>query len=96
MLMGVVVVLLGSEVRQAKEAPPVAPRRLTEATVPRISLNEFKRALANKTIRVLDVRDATQYAEGHIPGAVSVPLTSLEERVEELKKSKRPIVTYCA
>ncbi|HVV02016.1 MAG TPA: rhodanese-like domain-containing protein [Verrucomicrobiae bacterium] len=42
---------------------------------------------------VIDVRDAEDYAEGHIPGAINVPMDSWA-RAEGLKKDKTNIV-YC-
>jgi rhodanese-related sulfurtransferase len=45
-------------------------------------------------VTVLDVRPAEEYLAGHIPGAVSIPLDQLEERLAELP-SDREIVAYC-
>ena len=45
---------------------------------------------------VLDVRDAAEYAKGHILGAKSAPLTDLERRLGELAKFKaRPVIVHC-
>ncbi|WP_058308807.1 sulfurtransferase TusA family protein [Gracilibacillus massiliensis] len=43
---------------------------------------------ANEDIVVLDVREEAEYAFGHIPGAVSIPLGELDERQQELDKDK--------
>ena len=43
---------------------------------------------------VLDVRPAEEYAAGHIPGAVSIPLGDLERRLERLPRAAE-IVAYC-
>ena len=43
---------------------------------------------------VLDVRTSEEFATGHIPDAVSLPLDELRSRLEELPR-ERPIVTYC-
>jgi rhodanese-related sulfurtransferase len=43
---------------------------------------------------VLDVRPAIEYAAGHIPGAVSIPLAELAERLDELPEDIE-IVAYC-
>jgi len=43
---------------------------------------------------VIDVRDALEYAAGHVAGAVSVPLDELEQRLADLPKD-REIVAYC-
>ncbi len=66
------------------------------AVVPRISQADFKKALAAGAVLVLDVRDAASYANGHIPGARSIPLDELRRHVKQLKAEPRPIVTYCA
>jgi rhodanese-related sulfurtransferase len=43
---------------------------------------------------VLDVRPAEEYAAGHIPGALSIPLKELEDRLERLPRDQE-IVAYC-
>jgi rhodanese-related sulfurtransferase len=43
---------------------------------------------------VLDVRPPDEYASGHIPGAVSVPLEELEQRLASLPRDTE-IVAYC-
>jgi ArsR family transcriptional regulator len=45
-------------------------------------------------VTVLDVRPPEEYAQGHIPGALNIPLDLLESRVAELS-SEREIVAYC-
>src|SRR5574340_1072684 len=45
-------------------------------------------------VLVLDVRPTAEYAAGHIPGALSVPLEELEARLGELP-SDTEIVAYC-
>jgi rhodanese-related sulfurtransferase len=45
-------------------------------------------------IVVLDVRPRDEYASGHIPGAVSVPLDELEDRLASLPRDAE-IVAYC-
>jgi len=37
---------------------------------------------------LLDVREEDEYAQGHIPGAVNIPLSGLHNRIKELKKDK--------
>jgi rhodanese-related sulfurtransferase len=49
---------------------------------------------ADSGITVLDVRPREEYAAGHIPGAVSVPLEELPWRLAELPDHQE-IVAYC-
>jgi rhodanese-related sulfurtransferase/rubrerythrin len=46
-------------------------------------------------VTILDVRQPTEYQEGHIPGAKLIPLPQLGERITELDPKKTTIV-YCA
>jgi rhodanese-related sulfurtransferase len=43
---------------------------------------------------VLDVRPAAEYAAGHLPGAVSIPVAELRRRLAELP-ADREVVAYC-
>jgi rhodanese-related sulfurtransferase/DNA-binding HxlR family transcriptional regulator len=45
-------------------------------------------------VTVLDVRPPEEYAAGHIPGAVNVPLSELKHYLKELNP-KQEIVAYC-
>jgi rhodanese-related sulfurtransferase len=77
-------------------APPVVGQVADEAAVPRISVGDLKKASDAGQVLILDVRDASWYAEGHLPGAISVPLEELPQKLVALKAEKRPIVAYCA
>lgn len=45
-------------------------------------------------VTVLDVRPAEEYAAGHVPGAVNVPLDQLENYLDALD-SEQEVVAYC-
>jgi len=45
-------------------------------------------------VLVLDVRPTEEYQAGHIPGALSIPLKELEDRLEGLPNGQE-IVAYC-
>jgi rhodanese-related sulfurtransferase len=53
----------------------------------------LRRAEAGEAL-VIDVRPAAEYAAGHIPGAVSIPLGELPARLDELPDGSE-IVAYC-
>ena len=53
-----------------------------------------KRLRGKDDLLVLDVRPAEEYAAGHLPGAVSMPVGELKRRLKELPKNKE-IVAYC-
>jgi rhodanese-related sulfurtransferase/DNA-binding transcriptional ArsR family regulator len=53
----------------------------------------LRRAQAGEAI-VLDVRPAPEFAAGHIPGAISIPLDELPDRLSELPADVE-VVAYC-
>ena len=74
----------------------VAALTSCKSTLPRVAMDEFERLLADRRIAVVDVRTREEYAAGHIPGAVSIPVDELDIRVQELRALGRPIVAYCS
>lgn len=47
-----------------------------------------------KGMVLLDVRSNKEYENGHIPGAVHVPLSDIGDKIKKLKKDK-DLVVYC-
>ncbi len=45
--------------------------------------------------QLLDVRTPQEFAEGHLRGAVNIPLSELHRRLSELGDRSRPLVVYC-
>ncbi len=55
---------------------------------------DLMRRLEDPGTLVIDVRPAEEYAAGHIPGALSVPLGELKARIAQLPPAAE-IVAYC-
>lgn len=66
------------------------------AAVVRIAVAEFKKLVDAGQVEVIDVRGPAEYAAGHIPGAVNVPLETVAARASTWKDSTKLVVTYCA
>lgn len=60
----------------------------------RLGRDELARRLGSRRYVVLDVRPEIEFAHGHLPGAINVPLAALSKQVGTLPKDKR-IVVYC-
>lgn len=60
---------------------------------PQVSVQEAI-ALTGPRGVLLDVRTPTEYAAGHIPGAVNIPVDELRSRLVELPRD-RPVAAYC-
>jgi phage shock protein E len=80
-----------SEPVPAQQAPAAPPAKDPQTA----------RALIAGGAVVLDVRSADEYAEGHLPSAVNVPVQELAKRMAEVEAlvsgdKARPVVIYCA
>jgi phage shock protein E len=53
------------------------------------------RRLVAEGARLLDVRTPSEFAQGHLPGALNMPVQELENRLDELGVRSRPLVVYC-
>lgn len=52
--------------------------------------------LLEKGAIILDVRTQREWDQGHIKNAKHIPLDELKNRVGELKKINKPVITCCA
>ena len=60
----------------------------------KIYIENLQENLAKGETILLDVRPEVEFQAGHLPGAVSIPLDELEQRLAEIPTGKL-IVTYC-
>jgi rhodanese-related sulfurtransferase/DNA-binding transcriptional ArsR family regulator len=59
-----------------------------------VPAKELLARLRRGEVTVLDVRPVEEFAAGHIPGAVNIPIHELEKRLAELPRRKE-VVAYC-
>ena len=81
----------------AAHLPDVAAARadyLGADGVESIGRDELLHRVASGRVTVLDVRPAGEYAAGHLPGAVNIPVDELAERIRELPADAE-VVAYC-
>ena len=52
------------------------------------------RELTGQGAQLVEVLPTDEYAWAHVPGAVSVPLKELDQRRDQLDRS-RPVIVYC-
>jgi phage shock protein E len=46
--------------------------------------------------KLVDVRTPGEFAGGHIPGAINVPVGELASRIKDVGDAAKPVVVYCA
>jgi hypothetical protein len=73
------------------QVPAIAGNK---ADVPRIAAEDLREKHKGNAVVVIDTRDAASYASGHIPGALHIPMASIEANLDRIPKD-REIVTYC-
>jgi hydroxyacylglutathione hydrolase len=69
---------------------------LPVASIPQLTVQELAERLANgDRLTVLDVRNASEWAAGHIEGAIHIPLGDLAQRLAEISRDG-PLAVHCA
>ena len=71
---------------------------MDESKVKNVSASEACQFIQeNPGLLILDVRTEEEYRQGHIPGAVLVPVEEFSSRVGEFAAySDKPVLVYCA
>ena len=61
-----------------------------------VEADEFAREIAKEGVQVVDVRTASEYAEGHIPNAVNIDVLKADfaEKIASLDKEQK-LAIYC-
>ena len=64
--------------------------------VANVSATEAVMLMSRSKPLILDVRDATEFAAGHIQGAKNIPMAELAGRIKEIEKFKdKPVLVHC-
>jgi rhodanese-related sulfurtransferase/predicted transcriptional regulator len=59
-----------------------------------LSMDELATKMRSKNVVILDIRPETEFKNGHIPGAINIPIEELTTRIKKLQKNKE-YVAYC-
>lgn len=62
----------------------------------KITADEAKTMMDAGNVTIVDVRTAQEYADGHIPGAINIPLESIgSDKPAELTDTDADLIVYC-
>lgn len=62
-----------------------------------ISYDDLKELMRNKEIYLIDVRSGQEYEEGHLDGAINIPVYNIENEIQKKVKDKNEtIILYCS
>ena len=53
------------------------------------------RELVAEGAQLLDVRTPSEFSQGHIDGALNIPVGEIQGRLSELTSKSKPVVVYC-
>lgn len=59
------------------------------------SIDEYVVDAAERGITVIDVREPGEFAQGHIPGAVNMPLGTLAQAASSIADKDAPLYVHC-
>lgn len=59
-----------------------------------VGFEALEQMVADGMVTVLDVRPPDEFADGHVPGALNIPLAELKARLEEVPPGTE-VVAYC-
>lgn len=66
------------------------------AAIPMSSGQSELKALLDAKATVVDVRTPGEFASGHHPRAVNIPVGQVQSRMAEFGDKAKPVVVYCA
>ena len=66
----------------------------TGQATPEVDVTETARVWTERSAQLVDVREPNEWAEGHIPGAIHIPLREIRQRSGELMK-ETPVIVVC-
>ena len=59
-----------------------------------INSEDYRQQFASEDVQFIDVREADEYAEAHIPGAINIPLSEFQQRMDEISEDA-PLLLVC-
>jgi rhodanese-related sulfurtransferase len=62
--------------------------------VERISRDKLQRLIEKDAVQLVDVLGESEYRQGHIPGALNIPLRTLDEETTRALSKDKPIAVY--
>ena len=58
-------------------------------------MKTIKSLVQEEGATVIDVRSSWEFADGHVDGALNIPLEEIPGRLAEIQALKQPLVVYC-
>ncbi|MFA7670308.1 MAG: metalloregulator ArsR/SmtB family transcription factor [Burkholderiaceae bacterium] len=82
------------EYQQGQIKKVLASSRQSPEGMEWVSIRDLLGRMDAGTVVLLDVRTDDEYSQGHLPGALNIPIEQLEQRMDELS-GNADVVAYC-
>lgn len=56
---------------------------------------DLQKIINQEKITIIDVREPYEFASGHADRAINIPLSSIHQKVNEIKEIGTPVIVYC-
>jgi rhodanese-related sulfurtransferase len=60
-----------------------------------IDLDELQRLLQDEEAQLVEVLPSDEYEDEHLPGAINIPLKTLDRETTRQLDRERPLIVYC-
>jgi len=80
-----------AQIRPTSPSPEPAPPTINEVTPEALKVMLQK----GERLTIIDLRQTWEYASGHIPGAVNIPLNRLTDKLGDIPKDHSVIIQCC-
>ena len=60
-----------------------------------IDRDELQRLLSNDRAQIVEVLPPDEYDDEHLPGAINIPLKTLDRDTTKQLDRERPVIVYC-
>ena len=57
---------------------------------------DAEQLIVNNSSTIIDVRTQGEFMGGNVVGSINIPLQEIQQRIDELKDLKQPLVLCCA
>lgn len=90
------IILKNTEIKLLNKGEEKMFNLFSNGNIKKIGQDEAKRRLdSDEKITLVDVREPGEYAQGHIPGSISLPLSQFDRFESVLKDKEATIFVYC-
>lgn len=80
----------GEPIKTAQAAPPDGEKKVAPKTWTLSDILKLEKPL------IIDVRTPQEFADGHVPGALNIPVSQLPDIAKAIPSKEAPVIVYCA